>query len=119
MLALKTDLGQESMDRIFSYCCDLIAHNIEHNRSLEVLITESKSTLAPENWTAKALLMDELSEELEEIKIGEEIKRSISLKKKSKPDDTQVMIPDAFRLFLFRKNYAYFATNCVNVLTRK
>ena len=76
MLALKPDLGQENIDRIFSYFCDLIAHNIENIKSSEVPRVMSESTLAPENWTTKALLIDELrgeSEDLEEIKIGEEI----------------------------------------------
>ncbi|TVX93302.1 suppressor of fused domain protein [Paenibacillus agilis] len=76
MLALKPDLGQESIDRIFSYFCDLIAHNIENITSSEVPRVMTESTLAPENWTTKALLIDELrgeSEDLEEIKIGEEI----------------------------------------------
>lgn len=76
MLALTPDLGQESIDRIFSYFCDLIAHNIENIKSSEVPRVMTESALAPENWTTKALLIDELrgeSEELEEIKIGEEV----------------------------------------------
>ncbi|MFD2118001.1 suppressor of fused domain protein [Paenibacillus yanchengensis] len=76
MLALKHDLGQESVDRIFTYFCDVIAHHIENITSSEVPRVMTESTLAPENWTAKALLLDELrgeSEELEEIKIGEEV----------------------------------------------
>lgn len=76
MLAITPDLGQESMDRIFSYFCDLIAHHIEHIKSSEVPRVMTESALAPENWTTKALLIDELrgeSEDLEEIKIGEEI----------------------------------------------
>ncbi|WP_231392101.1 MULTISPECIES: suppressor of fused domain protein [unclassified Paenibacillus] len=76
MLALKPDLGQESLDRIFSYFCDLIAHNIENIKSSEAPRVMTESALAPENWTTKALLIDELrgeSEDLEEIKIGEEI----------------------------------------------
>ncbi|GGH20448.1 suppressor of fused domain protein [Paenibacillus segetis] len=76
MLAIKSDLGQESIDRIFSYFCDLIAHNIENIQSSEVPRVMTESALAPENWTTKALLVDELrgeSEDLEEIKIGEEI----------------------------------------------
>ncbi len=76
MLALQPDLGQESVDRILSYFCDLIAHNIENIQSSEVPRVMSESALAPENWTAKALLIDELrgeSEHVEEIKIGEEV----------------------------------------------
>jgi len=76
MLALTPDLGQESIDRIFSYFCDLIAHNIENIKSSEVPRVMTESALAPENWTTRALLVDELrgeSEELEEIKIGQEI----------------------------------------------
>jgi len=76
MLALTADLGQESIDRIFSYFCDLIAHNIENIKSSEIPRVMTESALSPENWTAKALLIDELrgeSEDFEEIKIGEEI----------------------------------------------
>jgi hypothetical protein len=76
MLALQPDLGQESIDRIFSYFCDLLAHNIEHVKSSDTPRVMTESALAPENWTAKALLIDELrgeSEDLEEIQIGEEI----------------------------------------------
>lgn len=76
MIALKPDLGQENIDRIFSYFCDIIAHNIEHIQSSEVPRVMTESALAPENWTTKALLIDELrgeSEDLEQIKIGEEI----------------------------------------------
>ncbi|RAV16731.1 suppressor of fused domain protein [Paenibacillus contaminans] len=76
MLALTPDLGQESIDRIFSYFCDLIAHNIENIKSSEVPRVMTESALAPENWTTKALLIDELrgeSEGLEEMKIGEEV----------------------------------------------
>lgn len=76
MLALKPDLGQENIDRIFTYFCDLIAHNIENIKSSGVPRVMTESTLAPENWTTKALLIDELrgeSEDLEEIKIGEEV----------------------------------------------
>ncbi|MFF2889156.1 suppressor of fused domain protein [Paenibacillus sp. NPDC057967] len=75
MLALKPDLGQETIDRIFTYFCDLIAHNIEHIQSSEVPRVMTESALAPENWTTKALLIDELrgeSEDFEQIKIGEE-----------------------------------------------
>ncbi|MFD5017402.1 suppressor of fused domain protein [Paenibacillus sp. NPDC058367] len=76
MIALKPDLGQENIDRIFSYFCDIIAHNIEHIQSSEVPRVMTESALIPENWTTKALLIDELrgeSEDLEQIKIGEEI----------------------------------------------
>ncbi|MEF3311357.1 suppressor of fused domain protein [Paenibacillus sp. GYB004] len=76
MLALTPDMGQESVDRIFSYFCDLLAHTIENVKSSEVPRVMTESALAPENWTAKALLIDELrgeSEDLEEIQIGEEI----------------------------------------------
>lgn len=76
MIALKPDLGQENIDRIFSYFCDIVAHNIEHIQSSEVPRVMTESALAPENWTTKALLIDELrgeSEDLEQIKIGEEI----------------------------------------------
>ncbi|RJX41757.1 hypothetical protein D3P09_07365 [Paenibacillus pinisoli] len=76
MLALNPDMGQESIDRVFSYFCDLIAHNLEHMRSSDVPRVMTESALAPENWTTKALLIDELrgeSEDFEEINIGEDI----------------------------------------------
>ena len=61
------------IDRIFSYISDLIAHFIENcigNLTPRVL---GESKLAPNHWTAKGILIDELrgeSEELEEIEIG-------------------------------------------------
>jgi len=75
MLALESGLGNESIDRVFTYFCDIIAHNIENIESSEPPRVMSESALAPERWTTKAILIDELrgeSEELEEIIIGSE-----------------------------------------------
>lgn len=75
MLALENKLGDESIDRIFSYFCDLITHNIEHIDSSVPPRVMSESHLAPEKWKTKAILIDELrgeSEHLETLKIGNE-----------------------------------------------
>ncbi|WP_042169656.1 suppressor of fused domain protein [Paenibacillus gorillae] len=76
MMALSSDLGGESVDRIFSYVCDLIAHHIETSRNSQIPRVMEESGLAPANWSTKAFLLDELrgeSEELEEIQIGNEV----------------------------------------------
>ncbi|MFD1884934.1 suppressor of fused domain protein [Paenibacillus wenxiniae] len=76
MMALTSDLGDEPVERIFAYICDLLAHHIEvapHSRIPRVM---GESELAPDNWSTRALLLDELrgeSEELEAIRIGDEI----------------------------------------------
>lgn len=75
MLALESGLGNESIDRVFTYFCDIIAHNIENVEGSEPPRVMSESALAPEKWTTKAILIDELrgeSEELEEIILGPE-----------------------------------------------
>lgn len=75
MLALENKLGDESIDRVFSYFCDLITHNIEHINSSAPPRVMSESHLSPEKWKTKAILIDELrgeSESLETIKIGNE-----------------------------------------------
>ncbi|MFF2484627.1 suppressor of fused domain protein [Paenibacillus sp. NPDC058071] len=76
MMALTYDLGGESVDRIFSYLCDLIAHHIETSRDSRIPRVMEESGLAPANWSTKAFFLDELrgeSEELEEIQIGNEV----------------------------------------------
>lgn len=76
MMALTYDLGGDSVDRIFSYACDLIAHHIETSLDSQIPRVMEESRLAPENWSAKAFFLDELrgeSEELEEIQIGNEV----------------------------------------------
>lgn len=75
MMALTADLGGESVDRIFTYLSDLIAHHIETAGDSRIPRVMGESPLAPANWTTAALLLDELtgeSEELEEIKVGGE-----------------------------------------------
>lgn len=75
MLALTADLGGESVDRIFTYLSDLIAHHIEAASDSRIPRVMGESGLAPVSWTTTALLLDELrgeSEELESIQIGSE-----------------------------------------------
>lgn len=76
MMALAYDLGAESVDRIFSYVCDLIAHHIETSPDSQIPRVMDESQLAPENWSTNAFLLDELrgeSEDLEGIQIGNEV----------------------------------------------
>ncbi|SFF16838.1 Suppressor of fused protein (SUFU) [Paenibacillus algorifonticola] len=76
MLALPSDLGGEKQERIFNYFADLIAHHIENATDASVPLVMSSSALAPENWNAKALLIDELrgeSDSLEELTVGSEV----------------------------------------------
>jgi hypothetical protein len=78
MMALVDDLGGESVDVIFSYISDLIAHHIEVVNDDLIPRVMEESQLAPSGWSTKALLLDELrgeSEELEEIAVGSEVVR--------------------------------------------
>ncbi|TYP73100.1 suppressor of fused domain protein [Paenibacillus methanolicus] len=80
VMALPYDLGGESVDRIFSYVCDLIAHHIVTSRDSRIPIVMEESKLAPANWSTKAFFLDELrgeSEDLEEIQIGNEVIRVV------------------------------------------
>ena len=75
MLALENGLGGESVNRIFSYLSDLIAHNIENIENSEPPRVLDESHLAPERWTTKAVLIDELrgeSDSLEQINVGDQ-----------------------------------------------
>lgn len=75
VMALTSDLGGESVDRIFTYLCDLIAHHIESAGDSRIPRVMEESPLAPANWTTTAFLLDELrgeSEELEEVQVGSE-----------------------------------------------
>lgn len=75
MMALVDDLGGESIDVIFSYVSDLIAHHIEVVNDDLIPRVMEESQLAPIGWSTKAFLLDELrgeSEELEEIAVGSE-----------------------------------------------
>ncbi|GKT19635.1 suppressor of fused domain protein [Acidovorax sp. SUPP2522] len=75
MLALTSDLGGESSDRIFGYIVDLIAHHIENAKNSITPIVMPESEIAPDKWSTKALLIDELrgeSEKLDDIKVGVE-----------------------------------------------
>ena len=72
-MALEEGLGGESVDRVCAYLCDLIAHSIENTDGAEPPRVMGASPLAPEKWTAKAILIDELrgeSEALERIAVG-------------------------------------------------
>ena len=74
-MALEEGLGGESVDRVCAYLCDLIAHSIENTDGAEPPRVMGASPLAPEKWTAKAILIDELrgeSEALERIAVGSE-----------------------------------------------
>lgn len=76
MMALPSDLGGEKAERIFNYFADLIAHHIEIATDLSVPLVMGSSALAPDNWHAKALLLDELrgeSDSLEELQVGSEV----------------------------------------------
>lgn len=76
MMALPDDLGGESVDVIFSYLSDLIAHHIEVSENSLVPRVMKESLLAPTSWNTKAFLLDELrgeSEELEQILVGNEV----------------------------------------------
>lgn len=78
MMALVDDLGGESIDVIFSYISDLIAHHIEVVNDALIPRVMEESQLAPSGWSTKAFLLDELrgeSEELEEIAVGSELVR--------------------------------------------
>ncbi|MGG0823950.1 suppressor of fused domain protein [Paenibacillus turicensis] len=78
MMALVEDLGGVSVDIIFSYISDLIAHHIEVVNDDLIPRVMEESQLAPSGWSTKAFLLDELrgeSEELEEIAVGSELVR--------------------------------------------
>ncbi|GBF73527.1 hypothetical protein PA598K_01820 [Paenibacillus sp. 598K] len=75
VLALTPELGGESVDRVFSYVCDLVAHHIAVSTDSEIPRVMEESALAPSGWTTRALLLDELrgeSEALEELRVGSE-----------------------------------------------
>jgi len=76
MLAVTPELGGASVDRIFTYICDLVAHHIAVSTDSEIPRVMGESALAPSGWTTRALLLDELrgeSEALEELRVGSEI----------------------------------------------
>jgi hypothetical protein len=76
MMALHQDLGGASVDRIFTYLCDLMAHHIETAADSQIPRVMEESGLAPAGWSATGFLLDELrgeSEELEEIQVGGEV----------------------------------------------
>ncbi|MCL9662468.1 suppressor of fused domain protein [Paenibacillus hunanensis] len=75
MLALTAELGDESAERIFTYMCDLLVHHIEVAPDSRIPRVMGESELAPDHWSTRALLLDELrgeSEELETIQVGDE-----------------------------------------------
>lgn len=75
MLALQSNLGGESVERVNSYMADLISHHIENVPDSTVPRVMTPSELAPSRWTVTAFLLDELrgeSESLEQIYVGHE-----------------------------------------------
>lgn len=73
MMALSSDLGGASLDSVFNYFADLIAHHLKHAPNSDVPRVMTSSELAPPQWTAKAFLLDELRgepESLEEFTLG-------------------------------------------------
>ncbi|OWR32958.1 hypothetical protein CDO73_00110 [Saccharibacillus sp. O23] len=79
VLALESDLGGESYERVFDYLADLLVHHIRHAAGSALPRLMPPSLLAPEQWTAKALLLDEPrgeDEELESFIVGD---RRVSL----------------------------------------
>ncbi|WP_405105556.1 suppressor of fused domain protein [Paenibacillus sp. FSL K6-1217] len=75
VMPLTADLGGESVDRVFTYLCDLIAHHIESAGDSLIPRVMEESLLAPANWSTSAFLLDELSgesEDLEEVEVGSE-----------------------------------------------
>ncbi|MGQ8874002.1 suppressor of fused domain protein [Paenibacillus sp. TSA_86.1] len=75
MLALQSDLGGATADRVNSYFADIITHHIEHAPNSDIPRVMKSSTLAPAEWNATALLIDELrgeNEALENIYTGHE-----------------------------------------------
>ena len=75
MLALQSDLGGVTADRVNSYLADLITHHIENVPNSVTPRVMKSSALAPVEWNADALLIDELrgeNEALEQIYTGHE-----------------------------------------------
>lgn len=78
VMAMPGDLGGETLERIFAYLCELIAHHLEAAPGSPIprLMDESRHMLA--YWPLHAPLLEKLieeSEELEEIQIGDEVIR--------------------------------------------
>ncbi|MEI2280639.1 suppressor of fused domain protein [Paenibacillus polysaccharolyticus] len=75
MLALPSDLGGVGVERVNIYLADIITHHIENAPDSDIPRVMKSSTLAPTEWNATALLIDELrgeKEALELIHIGQE-----------------------------------------------
>ncbi|WP_320200609.1 suppressor of fused domain protein (plasmid) [Agrobacterium sp. rho-13.3] len=75
MLALTPDLGGSSRDRVLNYMVDLIAHHMKNSETTTAPLVMPESKIAPSEWKAKGLLIDELrgeNEILENIKVGDE-----------------------------------------------
>lgn len=75
VLALECELGGESFERIYDYLADLLVHHIRNAPNTVLPRLMPPSVLAPEKWTATALLLDEPrgeAEELEHFNIGEQ-----------------------------------------------
>lgn len=75
MLALQSDLGDVTVERVNTYLADIITHHIENAPSSGIPRVMESSALAPAEWNATALLIDELrgeNESLEHIHNGHE-----------------------------------------------
>ncbi|MEK4849072.1 hypothetical protein NST04_04250 [Paenibacillus sp. FSL H7-0756] len=78
MMAMPGDLGGETLERIFAYLCELIAHHLEAAPDSPIPRMMDESRLTPACWPPHALLRGKQmaeSEELEEIQIGDEVIR--------------------------------------------
>ncbi|CAI6067720.1 hypothetical protein PAECIP112173_02048 [Paenibacillus sp. JJ-100] len=74
MLALQSDLGGVTVERVNTYLADIISHHIENAPNSDIPRVMKSSGLAPAEWTATALLIDELrgeNESLEHIHTGQ------------------------------------------------
>ncbi|WP_037283477.1 suppressor of fused domain protein [Saccharibacillus sacchari] len=75
VLALESELGGESIERVYDYLADLLVHHIRNAPNTVLPRLMPPSALAPEKWTTTALLLDEPrgeAEELEHFNIGEQ-----------------------------------------------
>lgn len=78
MMALTHDLGGESVDRVFTYLCELINHHMEAAPDSRIPRLMNERRLISSNRPNHAFLLDELreeSEQLEDIQIGDEVVR--------------------------------------------
>ncbi|OWA34437.1 hypothetical protein B9G55_19275 [Saccharibacillus sp. O16] len=75
VMASERGLGGESYERLFDYLADLLVHHIRNGLGGGLPRLMPPSLLAPERWTATALLLDEPrgeDEELESFQVGDQ-----------------------------------------------